>query len=73
MFDLATQSRLQTFRQKALAKTITQEEMIEAVNLLRAGRASAQIASTTAKTTRATTKKNAVLPDADDLLNEMME
>lgn len=71
MYDLATQAKISEFRQKAIAGTISKEEMIEAARLLTQGRMSAAAASTAAKTTRK--KEAAPLPSGDDLLNEMLD
>jgi len=63
------QSRISVLRQKSLDKTITIEEMREAIILMRSGRVGAAIASDTSR--RKTAKK--VVPSADDLLNELGE
>lgn len=58
-------SKLAYWRQKQATEGLTTEEMIEVVDALAAGRAAAQIASTTSRTTRATaTARNAPVPQA---------
>ena len=54
------------WRHKAAMGTITVEEMIEAIKVVRGGRLAAAQASTTAK--KATAKK--VIVDADSLLDD---
>lgn len=62
------QMRVSIWRQRLLAGTITKEEMIEAVVILREGRKSAAMASATSAKSRAT-KPPAV--NGNDLLDEM--
>ena len=57
------------WRHAAAMGTITTEEMIEAVKVIREGRLAAAAASTTAK--KAVAKK--VIVDANDLLDEWMK
>ena len=64
-------SRVAALRQKAIAGTITQEEMIEAVKILRADRTSAVVASGKKAGARAA-KVAAVSLNGDDLLGELM-
>lgn len=70
-YDLETQAKVQEWRRRAIAGTISKEEMIEVVKYLNEGRASASMASTTAKTKRAATRAVANL-DGDALLDEML-
>jgi len=70
MFDPATQSKIALWRQKAQEGTLSEEEMLEAVRIIRAGRMSAAVA-----TEKATSRKKAAAvaaPSGDDLLGEMM-
>jgi len=66
---LDLQIKLSEWRKKVAEKTITLEEMKEAVVLLRAGRASALAASDSGKR-KAAAK---VIPSADALLDELGE
>ena len=59
--------RVAILRAKAVAKTLTEADMLEAIKVLRGGRVGAAAASETAR--RKTVK--AAIPDADDLLNEL--
>lgn len=61
------QSKIFLFRQKAAEGTLTQEDMREAILLLRGSRRSAAAAS---ETTRRTKARKAV-KSADELLNEL--
>jgi hypothetical protein len=61
------QSKIALWRAKGVAGTLTEEEMIEGIKLLRQDRFGAATASDAAK--RKTAK--AVIPDADDLLKEL--
>lgn len=63
------QSKVMLWRAKADAGTLTEEEMIQGIKLMREGRYGASVASDTAKRKRAA----AVIPDADDLLKELGE
>lgn len=67
--SLEMQSKVATWRAKAVAGTLTEEEMIEGIKALRADRFGAATASDSAKRSKA----KAVIPDADDLLREMGE
>lgn len=60
-------SKLATWRQKALDNTLTQEEMREAIKLMRGDRVGASIASAKSRTAKA----KAEIPSADDLLSEL--
>lgn len=59
--------RIAILRAKAAAGTLTEADMVEAIQFLRAGRVGAQIASDTSRRKKATMD----IPDADDLLREM--
>lgn len=59
--------RIAILRAKAAAGTLTESDMVEAIQFLRAGRVGAQIASDTSRRKKATVD----IPDADDLLREM--
>ncbi len=74
MYDLETRAKVESWRAKAIAGTLTQEDMVQAVLHLTAGRRSAAAASTTAKGTRVAAAKaaKAPLPSGDDLLAEML-
>jgi hypothetical protein len=61
-------SKIAYWRQKQATEGLTTEEMIEVVETLAAGRASAQIASTTSRTTKATAKA-AAAPVAQETLD----
>ena len=61
-------SKIAYWRQKQATEGLTTEEMIEVVETLAAGRASAQIASTTSRTTKATAKA-ASAPVAQETLD----
>ena len=66
MYSLETTARLAALRIKAATRTITQEELAEAVGLLREGRRSA--------VTSAAKKRSAAVKQtrsADDLLGEL--
>ena len=60
-------SKIQIWRAKAAENRLTEEDMKEAINALRADRMGAAMAS--AKSTRA--KAKAEIPSADDLLGEL--
>lgn len=70
MYTPEVQSRISTLRAKALANTLTREEMKEAVILLRQGRSSAVAASAAGKT-RAKASRAPVNVDAQ--LDELMK
>lgn len=59
--------KVSQWRQKAALGTLTTEDMIEAIKVVREGRMSAAASSATAK--KAAAKK--VIPDADTLLGDM--
>lgn len=61
------QSKIALWRQKAVAGTLSPDEMREAILALRQDRIGASIASAASKRTKA----KAEIPDADDLLAEM--
>ena len=71
MYNLETQAKVAQWRVKALANTLTQEEMVEVVRHLTAGRKSAAAASSTSKTKRVASAKIDAL-NGDDLLDEML-
>lgn len=54
--DLELSAKIQEWRAKALAGTLTPEESREAINVLRQGRVAAQAASTTSRTKTAAAK-----------------
>lgn len=60
------QSRIAVWRAKATDGTLTQEEMREAIQVMRQGRMSAATSSASRKA-----KVIAAIPSADDLLNDM--
>lgn len=60
-------AKIAIWRQKALDNTLTKEDMREAILALRQDRKGAAIASAKSKVKKAAK----VLPDADDLLNEL--
>jgi hypothetical protein len=60
------QSKIAIFRQKAADNTLTEDDMREAIKILRAGRMSAATASARSKTTA-----KAAIPNADDMLAEL--
>lgn len=62
------QSDIANWRAKAIAGTLSREDMAKAIIALRAGRVGASIASE--KSRRA--KAKAEVPDANDLMKEMM-
>lgn len=66
------QSRIATWRQKAIDGTLTKEEMLEAIVLLRQDRRSASVASAGAATARKKAAAPKVVPTADDLLSDLM-
>jgi hypothetical protein len=66
------QIKVSQWRAKAVAGTLTKEEMIEAARALREGRIGAAAASAGATTKRASAAKAAVIPNGDDLLSEML-
>lgn len=67
MYSAETQARLAILRSKATDGTITEEEMREGIRLLRGDRIGAQVASDSSRRKKAV----AVIPSADDLLEEL--
>ena len=67
MYDSETQVKIAQYRQKAIERTLTLEEMQEAVLLLRAGRAAATAAASGSKS-RAKSKAPV---NVDDLFAEL--
>lgn len=65
--SLELSQRVSEWRRKALDNTLTQDDMIEAVTLLRAGRMSAAVASQAARGRKAAV----AAPSAESLLDEM--
>lgn len=61
------QAKIASWRLKAADGTLTEEEMKEAIVILREGRTTALVASATAKRAKA----SAAIPNATDLLNEL--
>jgi len=61
------QSKIASWRQRAATNELSQEEMKEAIILLRAGRLTAAAASAPARAKAA----KAAIPHADDLLDEI--
>lgn len=61
-------ARIAEWNQRAIAGTLTREEMKEAIILMRQGRVSAAVASEKSKAS----KSKAPPPDADDMLAELM-
>lgn len=62
------QSKISIWRAKALEGTLTEEEMTEAVRMIRGDRLGAAVASETSRKAKAAKAK---VVDADDLLDEM--
>lgn len=60
-------SKIQTWRARAVAGTLTKEELAEAIRALRSDRVGAAIASDKSRRSKA----KAEIPDAMDLLAEM--
>lgn len=65
------QSKIAIWRQKAIDGTLTKEEMMQAILIVRGDRKSAAVASEKATTTRAKTAKGKPVLNADDLLNDL--
>lgn len=61
------QAKMAIWRQKIADNTMTEGEMLEAVQVLRAGRLRAAAASDTSRRAKA----KAEIPSADDMLNEL--
>jgi hypothetical protein len=64
MYSPEVLSQISIWRQKMLDKTMTEEEYIKAVEVMREGRKSALASATTAKK-----KATAAIPSADDILD----
>lgn len=60
-------SKLAMWRQKAIDNTLTQDDMKEAIRIMRGDRVGAAIASSTSRRAKA----KAEIPKADDLLAEL--
>jgi hypothetical protein len=60
-------SKISIWRQKAIEGTISEGEMVEAIQLIRGDRRSAAHASDASRKSKATK----VIPSADDLLSEL--
>lgn len=65
MYDAEIASKIATYRQRAAEKTLTLEELREAVKMLRAGRASATAAA------KSSGKKTKAPVNVDDLFAEL--
>lgn len=63
------QSKVAVWRARAIAGTLSEEEMIQGISQLREGRLGAATASDAAKRSKA----KMLIPDADDLLRELGE
>lgn len=68
LFSAETQTKIQQARQKALDGSITTEELIEAIKLMRQDRTSAITAAATA--TRGKSKAKSANINVDDILAE---
>lgn len=66
--NLELEQKISIWRQKAVAGTLTKEEMAHAISLMREDRKGASIASDKAKKA---SKATANIPAADDLLSEL--
>jgi hypothetical protein len=64
------QAKIAVWRQKSLAGTLTQEEMREAIAILRQDRIGASVTSAGAREKKATTRAKASI-NSDDLLNQL--
>ena len=65
---LASQQRIALLRAKAAANQLTEQEMAEAIILMRAERVGAAVASETSRRKKAI----AEIPDADEMLKDLM-
>lgn len=65
-----TRARIDALQRRAIDKTITDEEMVEAIKLLREDRVSASFASEGSRAKKA--KAAGPVINADDLLREIM-
>lgn len=69
MLSAEAQAKMLMWRQKCIDRTISEEEVREAMALLREQRSTAATATAKAKVAKA----KAVIPTADDLLKELGE
>ncbi len=67
MYSPEVVQKIAVWRQRIAANQLTESEMTEIVQTLRAGRASAAVASDTARRKSA----KAAIPDAEDMLKEL--
>lgn len=67
MYSIEIQTKIVVWRAKAAEGTLSDDEMRQAIVIMREGRISASIAS---ETSRAKKVKN-VVPNADDLMSEL--
>lgn len=70
MYDPETQAKIQIWRQKAAAGTLTLEESREAIQVMRQGRLHAAEVSSKSRTRAAGTRAKANV-NSDDLLSEL--
>lgn len=70
-YSLETQARIAVWRQKCLEGTITLEEMREAVAIMRGDRRNAAQANASGTSGARRAKAKAVIPSADDMLDEL--
>lgn len=72
MTQAEMESKLSYWRQKQAVEGLSIDELKEVVELLSAGRVSAQIASTTSRSTKATAAASKVVPQStlEDLFGE---
>ena len=71
MYSPEVQSRLAIFRQKAVEGSLTQEDMIEAVKIMRGDRYAALRSAASSTSRRA--KAKAEIKHADEMLSEFLE
>lgn len=74
MISTETQVQLAIYRQKARDNTITQEEMKDAIKLMRSERVGAAVVSASSKAAKSVAKEKAApkaKPNGDDLLSEL--
>lgn len=69
-YSLETQSKIAIFRQKAIDGTLTKEDMIEAVKIMRGDRKAAASATASSGTSRRA-KAKAEIKSADEMLDEL--
>lgn len=67
MYDPETSAKIQLYRQKSLDGTLTQDEMREAIGLLRQGRAAAAATSAKSRSKKAPVDSGALLDQLDSL------